>query len=640
MTGLRLVDVGRTYAGTPPVVALAGITLSIAPGEFVGFVGPSGSGKSTLLNLVALLDQPSSGKYFVDDVEVGALSERDRAALRSATFGFVFQSFHLLDRYSAVENVELGLLYRAVSARARRARALEALDRVGLAARADHPANKLSGGERQRVAIARAIVAGARVLVADEPTGNLDSANSKAIVQLLRELKLDGTTIVLVTHDPEVAAAADRQIALRDGVIVGEDRSEHAVPATIATAAGAAAPLQETNLATSRVKIREFLGDALRAFAARRGRAFALVAAVAVAVALVVSTLGLSQTASAQVSERFDARLNREVAVRAVQEDSSAGRPVHEILPRDAERRVLSLAGVEEAGVLVDGDQQQVAAVASRQPRPTYLMGASEGLLGTVDADVEWLRGHVTHLGPREALVGSVTARALELGPLENQPFLFVNQTPFAVVGVIRDVERSPELLSAVVTTTVDASEIGTPTHISLLVRTSAGAAPQVAEQAPVALDPFDPDRFQVDAPIDPTTLRAEIEGDVRTTMLALSGVAFLASMVGIANAMTMGVVERTSEFGLRRALGALPRHVLSQVTTEALLTGLLGGAAGLYVGVLGVLGATLAKGWQPVLDLRLMPLALFSGAFVGALGGLVAAIRASRIQPIDALRR
>lgn len=637
MTTLRLVDVGRTYAGTPPVVALAGITLSIAPGEFVGFVGPSGSGKSTLLNLVALLDQPSSGKYLIDDVEVGALSERDRAALRSATFGFVFQSFHLLDRYSAVENVELGLLYRAVAAGERHALALEALDRVGLAARADHPANKLSGGERQRVAIARAIVAGARVLVADEPTGNLDSANSKAIVQLLRELKLDGTSIVLVTHDPDVAAAADRQIALRDGKVVGEDRSRYVA----ATETAAPRPDAETSLATSRVKMREFLGDALRAFAARRGRAFALVAAVAVAVALVVATLGLSQTASAQVSERFDARLNREVTVRAgAQDGASAGGSTSEIFPPDAERRALSIAGVAEAGVLVDGDQQEVAAVASRPPRQAYLMGASPGLLGTVDADVEWLRGHVPRLGPREALVGTTTAAVLELGPLDNQPFLFVNQAPFAVVGVIRDVERSPELLSAIVTTPLDAREIGSVSQVSLLLRTSAGAAPQVAEQAPVALDPFDPSRFEVDAPVDPSTLRAEIEGDVRATMLALSGVAFLASMVGIANAMTMGVVERTSEFGLRRALGALPRHVLGQVTTEALLTGLLGGAAGLYVGVLGVLGATVAKGWQPVLDLRLMPLALLSGALVGAMGGLVAAIRASRIQPIDALRR
>ncbi|MDQ3951734.1 MAG: ATP-binding cassette domain-containing protein [Actinomycetota bacterium] len=635
MATIRLVDLGRTYGGTPPVVALAGITLTIRPGEFVSFVGPSGSGKSTLLNLIALLDRPSSGTYSIDDRDVGKLTERDRAALRSATFGFVFQSFYLLDRYSSVENVELGLLYRAVPPAKRRSLALEALERVGLAARADHPANKLSGGERQRVAIARATVGGAPVLVADEPTGNLDSANSKAIVDLLRRLNRNGTTIVLVTHDPEVAAVADRRISLRDGTITHEaGRAEIAakIPAS-----------PSPTLAVSRVELRGFLKDAMKAFAARRGRAVALVAAVAVAVALVVATLGLSQTASAQVSERFDARRNREVAVRAAvgsRDDpgatpSSAGRA----LPPDAEQRARALAGVEEAGVLLDADQQLVAAVASRPPQDVSFIGISSGLLTTVGATVEWARGEDRRLGPREALVGAVTATALDLSTVANTPHVLVNQTPFAVVGVIRDVDRSPELLSAVVAGIHDAREIGRVAQVSLLMRTSSGAARQVADQVPLALDPIDPGRFEVDAPADPTSLRAEIEGDVRATMLALSGVAFLASMVGIANAMTMGVVERISEFGLRRALGARPRHVLAQVTTEALTTGMAGGAAGLYVGLLGVLAATVAKGWQPVLDLRLMPLALVSGGVVGVCGGLVAAVRASRIQPIDALR-
>lgn len=633
MTTLRLVGLGRTYAGTPPVTALSGVTLTIDHGQFVSFVGPSGSGKSTLLNLMALLDRPSEGDYFIDNQNVGQLSEHERAALRSATFGFVFQSFHLLDRYSAINNVSLGLLYRAVPAAQRRALSMDALDRVGLAARADHPANKLSGGERQRVAIARAMVSGARVLVADEPTGNLDSTNSKAIVELLHELKSDGTSVVLVTHDPDVAAAADRQIALRDGVLTDEDNGSGAPAVSV----GDTSPPFEV----LRVRPREFLLDALRAFSARRGRALALIGAVAVAVGLVVATLGLSQTAAAQVSERFDARLNREVTVRSASEQvGSAGGGSTLGFPSDAERRSLALAGVEHAGVLIDADQQMITTLASRPPIAVSFVGASRGLMATVDADIDWLEGHDHAIGPREALIGHVTVDQLGLAALENEPVLLVNQTPFAVIGIVEGVERSPELTSAVITTALDAQEVGRVTQLSLLLRTSPGAAPQVASQAPVALDPFDPDRFQVDAPVDPTSLRAEIEGDVRATMLALSGVAFLASMVGIANAMTMGVIERTSEFGLRRALGARPRHVLGQVTSEALLTGLLGGLAGLYAGLMGVLGVTLAKGWLPVFDLRLMPLALVSGALVGASGGLFAAVRASRIQPIDALRR
>ena len=637
MTTLRLEGVGRTYPGTPPVKALAGVTLTLGAGEFVSFVGPSGSGKSTLLNIIGLLDRPTDGSYYVDDIDVSRLSEPQRAAVRSATFGFVFQSFHLLDRYSALENVELGLLYRAVPAEKRRALSEEALDRVGLSSRLNHSANVLSGGERQRVAIARAIVAGARVLVADEPTGNLDSSNSMAIVELLRDLRADGTGVVLVTHDPDVAAAADRQIALRDGSLVTTSLQGAADPSD--HRAVAMAPLY----AVSRTRAREFLIDSARAFGARPGRALALVASVGVAVALVVATLGLSQTASAQVSDRFDARLNREVTVRTSEEviDASGvgGRRIGG-LPPDAERRGRSLAGVEEAGLLVDADQQVVETLDSRPAQLVSLIGMSPGLIGTVGAQIKWGKGHGPPLAAREALVGDITGDQLSLAALPTEPYLLVNRTPFAVVGVIRTVERSPELLSAVVVRADDAKEVARSTQAELLIQTAPGAAQQVAHQAPLALDPVTPERFEVDAPIDPTALRAEIEADVRTTMLALSGIAFLAAMVGIANAMSMGVVERIGEFGLRRALGARPRHVLFQVATEAVMTGMMGGICGLYFGLIGVLVVTVANGWQPVLDFRLVPFALGSGALVGAAGGAVAAVRASRIQPIDALRR
>jgi putative ABC transport system ATP-binding protein len=218
-TVVRFHEVVKEYVGTPPVRAVDHLSFAIAPAELVAMVGPSGSGKSTALHLMGTLDRPTSGVVEVAGHDVAKLSDRQLSAVRARSIGFVFQQFFLLAGYTALDNVADGLLYTGASLRVRRQRAADALARVGLAARVSHLANNLSGGARQRVAIARALVGDPRIVLADEPTGNLDSVSSAAIIELLRELNGDGTTIVVITHDLEVARQFPRVIALRDGRI-------------------------------------------------------------------------------------------------------------------------------------------------------------------------------------------------------------------------------------------------------------------------------------------------------------------------------------------------------------------------------------------------------------------------------------
>ena len=223
---IELTDIVREFPSDPPVRALDAVNLRVEYGDYVAIVGPSGSGKSTLLNVLGLLDQPTSGSYLLEDVESTTLPDAGRTALRGARIGFVFQAFHLLPHRTAEENVMLAELYRRTSRRERRDRARVALDRVGMSHRASFRPGKLSGGERQRVAIARALVGEPALLLCDEPTGNLDTVNTAAVLDLFEGLRADGVTLVVITHEEAVSRRAGRVVRITDGVLAEDAASD------------------------------------------------------------------------------------------------------------------------------------------------------------------------------------------------------------------------------------------------------------------------------------------------------------------------------------------------------------------------------------------------------------------------------
>ncbi|WP_182378671.1 ABC transporter ATP-binding protein/permease [Nocardioides sp. WS12] len=621
-------DLGKSFPGPPTVEVLRGVDLEIRQGEFVAIVGPSGSGKSTLLNVIALLDIATNGSYWFEG-RPAPIAERQRARSRATSFGFVFQSFHLMARRTALENVETGLLYTGVRRDERRQRAREALAAVGLEHRMFARCETMSGGERQRVAIARAMIGRPAILIADEPTGNLDSAASEQVVANLKSAHAAGTTVVMVTHDDHLAATVPRTIQLRDGKVVA-DRSL----AALHSGDRPTTHLRTGHPIPGRARVFDLVRDAVRGQLSRPGRTAGLVAAVTLAVALVVITLGLSASARAQVGSTFDARLNRSVSA-TYPSGTLASLSIAQA--SQFENELEDLAGVESAGVVLELDTGVLRNGSGAAD--SIVQAISPSLLDAAGASVRWAPG-VTSLTPRTVVLGSILADQLDLGPLSLAPVVMVRGIDFQVVGIVDDGGRNPQLAGRISMSFTDIDGFGEISAAQIFVRTQAGAARQVGDQARLVLLPQAPESLEVEIPPDPVALREDIEDSVRSALLALSALTALMSILGVANALMLSVVERIGEIGLRRALGAGRRQILILSTSEAATVGVLGGVSGLFVGCAAIIGVTVVRGWQPVFDPRLGIVALGCGVLVGVLGGIPAALKAARIQPSDALRR
>jgi putative ABC transport system permease protein len=643
---MELDRVTKAYGGQPPVLALRGVSFSIRRGELVAIVGPSGSGKSTLLHVMGTLERPSSGSVRIGGVDAARLSDRELSMLRAREIGFVFQQFFLAEHATARENVADGLLYAGVSAAERYRRADEALERVGLSDRAHFKPTKLSGGERQRVAIARALVGRPAIVLADEPTGNLDSATGASIMELIRELNRAGATIVMITHDLGLADQLPRQIRVLDGQVVADARRDRTASVTPVEAA----PREESSAGRPGLALTDRLRMASVGLRARPLRAALSALGIAIGTAAIVGVLGLSSSSQSGLLAEID-RLGTNLLTVEAGQSFTGGEAK---LPDKARARITHLDNVHEVtdtALLKDVKVYRNSLIPVVNSGGLEVRAASLSLLSVLSTSVA--RGTWLNEGTaREpvAVLGSVAAERLGIDRIDSDQRIWLGHRWFEVAGILEPSPLAPEIDSSALigypvadqylgyVSVVRGEETAGPPS-SIYVRTTTGHEAAVQELLARTANPEAPNEVNVSQPSDVLTARAAATGAFDSLVLGLGVVALIVGAIGVANIMIVSVLERRSEIGLRRALGATKGQIRAQFLAESILLAVIGGVVGVLAGAAATAVYASSKSWAVVIPVEAWTSGIASAILIGAFAGLLPAVRASRMPPTVALR-
>ena len=644
---IRLGGVRRDFGiGEAAVTALSGADLVIEAGEMVAIVGASGSGKSTLMNIIGCLDRPTGGVYEIDGRPTADLDPDELARLRREYFGFVFQRYHLLAELTALGNVEVPAIYAGVPVEARQSRAAALLDRLGLGSRKTHRPSELSGGQQQRVSIARALMNGARVLLADEPTGALDKASGEEMLALIEELNREGHTIVLVTHDMNVAARAHRIVEISDGRIVSDRRT---VPQAKSVPPPAPRPKPGGWLGAGLGRLGEAFGMAVRAMASHKLRTTLTMLGIVIGIAAVVSVVALGEGARRQVLQNiaglgtntleifpgtgFGDRLAERVRTLTVQDaEALAAQPYAAAVTPTVSTSATIRAGNVEANALVNGVSDRYFDVRGSVLSSGAFFGPGD--IRNLSQDVVIDANARTVLFPDRSVdpVGQV---------------ILVGSVPCRIVGVMEPQQagfgssQNPQVFLPY--TSVQARFLGNLTLRSISLRVDDETPMQAAEEAVTELL-VARHRTKDFFILNQGTIRSAVTSSTETMTLMISSIAVISLLVGgigVMNIMLVSVIERTGEIGLRMAVGARRSDILQQFLIEAGLVCFIGGLLG--IGMALAVGFAFEASGAPfrfVYSGEAFAVALACSTLIGLTFGFLPARNAARLDPVAALAR
>ncbi|MDJ0932829.1 MacB family efflux pump subunit [Breoghania sp.] len=639
-------------AGEGMLTVLDDVDLTIEAGEFVAIIGASGSGKSTLMNILGCLDRLSAGSYLISGRETSQLEPDELAALRREHFGFIFQRYHLLSELNALSNTEIPAIYAGMAPGPRQARAAALLGRLGMSERLDHRPGQLSGGQQQRVSIARAMMNGADVILADEPTGALDTHSSEEVLRILCELHDAGKTVIIVTHDPSVAAEAERTIEISDGRIVSDERT---APAGDKERKGSA-PAEERNgfqrISSWRAQVdrfREAFKMALRSMNAHKVRTFLTMLGIIIGIASVVSVVALGTGSQQKVLANI----------------SSLGTNTLEIFPGkdfgDTRSGKITTLVVSDANQLAK--QPYVAAVTPTvTTTDTVRFGATEANAQINGVGAQYFEAKETKLAQgsffdadavrditQETVIDENTRKTL-FADEEGSPIgrvILVGNVFCRIIGVTEQQQggfgASNRLSIYLPYTTVQARFLGDQTLRSITVRVAEDTDTDMAEQLVTSFltQRHGTKDFFI---LNTDDIRETITSTTQTLALLIAAIAVISLMVGgigVMNIMLVSVFERVSEIGVRMAVGARRSDILQQFLIEAVLVCLIGGVLGIGTALgFGYLFSLLGSSFSLVYSTSSIVAAFLSSSLIGIAFGFLPARNASRLDPVVALSR
>jgi macrolide transport system ATP-binding/permease protein len=639
---LELKAVCRTYTDGEPLTVLKDVTLEIRSGEFVAIMGASGSGKSTLMNIIGCLDSPSAGTYSIRGIDVAGLNGDALAALRRDTFGFIFQRYNLMSDLSAIENAEVPAVYRGVGKAERKAHAGQLLVDLGLGDRLNHNPGQLSGGQQQRVSIARALMNGGPVILADEPTGALDSTGGKEVMAILENLHGLGHTIIVVTHDTDIAAYAHRLVRIVDGRITSDEMQK----GETGTLLQAGEP--EKAAGPGAAVLGESLKMAMRSLLHNRMRTVLTMLGIIIGVASVVALMAIGNGAKQDVVERIQAMgtdlltiMRGPPAVRASAEI------VTTFLPED----LPFIAGVPGVSMAVPETNLSSLLRFGNQDLTVTAVGTGDKFPEVHDwppqAGVFFSAEHVKGYAQVVALGQTVVKN---LFPPETNPlgqYVLIGSAPFLVIGVLSSkglTPRGDDMDNSVWLpyTTAGARIFGQRFFNDIVVRVKTDADMTAVQAGLHALmmKRHGKEDFNIRNQADTIAQADETQNTLTYLLAAIAVISLVVGGIGVMNIMLVSVTERTREIGIRMAIGARGFDVLFQFLTEAVVVCFIGGIAGVVAGFGGGLATSAIAGWRVIFTAAPVAIAFACAFLTGIVFGYLPARKASQLNPIEALAR